>query len=75
MSTSDFKLAKSNVLANFYVRTPIAFFKSAFVAQLDKSNPTLTLPPEDLGSGKYSLVYAMYFLTIQMLKELQSLSI
>ena len=32
LSTSDFKLAKSVFLANYYVPTPIAFFKSAFVA-------------------------------------------
>ena len=31
ISTSDFKLGKSNFLANFDVSTPVAFFKSAFV--------------------------------------------
>ena len=32
LSTSDFKLAKSTFLANFYESTPAAFFKSTFVA-------------------------------------------
>ena len=36
LSTLDFKLAKSTFLSNFDVLT--WFFKSAFVAQLDKSN-------------------------------------
>ena len=28
------------------------------------------LPPKDLGLGKYSLIYAMSFLSIQLLNEL-----
>ena len=32
LSTSDFKLVKSVFLANFDVSTPVALFKSAFVA-------------------------------------------
>ena len=32
LSTLDFKLAKSTFLANLDVSTPVAFFKSAFVA-------------------------------------------
>ena len=47
----DFKLAKSVFLANFYVSTTVAFCKSAFAAQLGKSNLTFTFPPEDFGSG------------------------
>ena len=42
-STLDFNLAKSTFLANFYVSIPVAFFKSDFVAKLDKSNSTFTL--------------------------------
>ena len=37
LSTSDFKPAKSVFLANFYLSTSVAFFKSNFVPQLDKS--------------------------------------
>ena len=70
LSTSDFKLAKSVFLAKFNVFTPVAFFKSAFLGQIDKSNSTFTLPPEDFGFGKYSLIYIMSFLSIQLLKEL-----
>ena len=32
LSTLDYKLAKSTFLENFDVSTPVAFFKSAFVA-------------------------------------------
>ena len=32
LSPSDFRLAKSNFLANFDASTPAAFFESAFVA-------------------------------------------
>ena len=32
LSTSAFKLAKSDFAANLEVSTPVAFFKSAFVA-------------------------------------------
>ena len=55
---------------SFDESTLIAFSKSAFVAQLDKSNSTLTLPLENFGSGKYSVIYTMSFLSIQLLKEL-----
>ena len=34
LSTSAFKLTKSNLAANLEVLTPIAFFKSVFVAKL-----------------------------------------
>ena len=37
LSVSDFKLAKSSFLANFSISTLVEFFKSAFVAYLDKS--------------------------------------
>ena len=70
MSTLGFKLAKSTILANFDVSTPVAVFKTAFVAYLDKSNWNFTLPPKDFGSGKYSLIYTISYLSIQLLKEL-----
>ena len=69
LSTLDFKLAKSTVLANCDVPTPVAFFKSAFVAWLDKSNSTVAFPLKDFGSGNYSFIYIMSFLSIQLLKE------
>ena len=70
MSTLNFKLAKSTFLVNSDVSTPVAFFKSAFVVYLNKPNSTFTLTPKVLGSGKYSLIYTISFLSIQMLKEL-----
>ena len=70
LSALDFKLAKSTYLENFDVSTPDAFFKSVFVEQLDKFNSTFTLPLEDFGSAKCSLIYAMSFLSILLLKEL-----
>ena len=69
LSILDFKLAKPTLLAPVYVLTPVAFLKSDFVAYLDKSNSTLTLTPEDFGSGKYSLIPCL-FLSIQLLNEL-----
>ena len=70
LSTLDFKLAKSTYLDNFVVSAPVAFFKSVFVEQLDKFNSTFTLPPADFGSAKCSLIYAMSFLSVLLLKEL-----
>ena len=72
LSTSHFKLTKSNFLANFDVSTPAVFFESASVAYLDKSNSTF-IPHFDYagsGSGKYLLIFTMSFLLIQLLKEL-----
>ena len=40
LSTSDFKLAKLVFSAKSNVSTPVAFFKSDFVAQLDQYNLT-----------------------------------
>ena len=37
LSTLDFKLAKLKFLATFDVSTPVAFFKSALVAQIRKT--------------------------------------
>ena len=51
LSTLDFKLAKSTFLSNFDVLT--WFFKSAFVAQLDKSNL-------QLNSSKISIIVVPY---------------
>ena len=48
----------------------LPLFKSAFVVQVDKSNSNLTLLRKDFGSGKYSLIYTMSFLPIQLLNEL-----
>ena len=70
LSTSDFKSAKSVFLAKSDVSTTAAFFKN-FVAYLDKSNSTFTFAPKDLGFRKCSLMYAMSFWSIQLLKELR----
>ena len=37
---------------------------------IDKSNSTFTLPPDDVGSGKYLLISTVPFLFIEPLKEL-----
>ena len=66
----DFELSKSTFLASFYKSTPIAFFKYAFVALLDKSNSTFTLYPKHFGCGKYSLIYILSFLSVELLKKL-----
>ena len=60
---------KSLISANFDASTPVAFYKSAFVAYLDKSNSTFTLLSKDFGFEKHSLIY-MSFLSMQLLKEL-----
>ena len=70
LSTSDFKLAESTFLAKEDSSTPVAFFNSVFVAYLDKSYSTFILSAKDFGSGKYSLIYTMPFLSIQLLNEL-----
>ena len=43
---------------------PVAFLKSPYVASLNKPNSSFTLPPEDFGSGKYSLIYTMSFFNL-----------
>ena len=63
LSVSDFKLAKSSFLANFGISTLVEFFKSAFVAYLDKSYWTLSFLPKGISLGKYSLMYTMSFLS------------
>ena len=70
LSTSDFKLAKSVFLAKSYVPTHVALFKSAIVTKSDKSNSTFKFPFKDLGLEKYSLIYSINFLSIQLLQEL-----
>ena len=52
LSTSDFKLAKSVFLAKSDASAPVSFFKSPFVAWLDKPNSTFTLAPKDFGFEK-----------------------
>ena len=70
LSTSDFKLAKSYFLAKDGVSTPDAHFKSVFVAQLDKCSSTFTFAPKEFVFGKYSPIYIMSLLSIQILNEL-----
>ena len=53
LPTLYFKLAKSTFLANVDVSTTATFFKSAFIALLDKCNSNFTFFPKDLSSGKY----------------------
>ena len=43
-------------LANFDVSATAAFFKSACVPKLDKSNSPFPFAPKGLGFGKYSLI-------------------
>ena len=62
LSTSDFKLAKYNFLAKDDVLIHVRFFKTVFVAELDKSNSTFSFSPKDFGCGKYSLIYTMSFI-------------
>ena len=47
------KLAKLTFLANVDVSTTATFFKSAFIALLDKCNSNFTFFPKGLSSGKY----------------------
>ena len=68
LSTLDFKLTKSIILAKEYVSTPVAFSRSAFLKELTN---LITLPPKDFDSGKYSLIYTV-FLSIQLSKELSN---
>ena len=70
LTTSDFKLPKSVFLAKSDVTTPVALFKTAFVALLDKSNSIFTHASKDFGFGKYSLIYTMFFVSIHLLNEL-----
>ena len=44
-------------LARSDVSTPVAFFKSTFVAWLDKSNSTLSLLPNDFGLEIFTPLY------------------
>ena len=46
LSTSVYKLPKFDFSAKLEVSNPFASFKSAFVAQLDKSTLTLIFPPK-----------------------------
>ena len=50
--TSNLKLPKSVLLAKSDVSTPVSYYKSAFVASLDKSNSTFAFAPKDFGFGK-----------------------
>ena len=70
LSTSDFKLTKSLLLSKSDVSTPVAVFKSAFVAQLHKSNSTFTFAPKDFGFGKHSLIYIMSFFIYPAIKRI-----
>ena len=69
LSTLDIRLAESTFLAKNDISIPVTFYKSVFVAGLDKSNSTFSFP-KDFGPGKYSLIYTMSFLLIQLLNEL-----
>ena len=58
LSTSVFKLAKSVFSAKLEVSTCVPFFKSVFVALLERSTLTLIFPPKLLnGLGKYWLIF------------------
>ena len=51
LSTSTFELTKSDFTASLNVSVLVAFFKSVFVAKLDKLTLTLISPP----NGSYGL--------------------
>ena len=51
LSASTFGLIKSDFAASLNVSVLVAFFKSVFVAKLDKSTLTLIYPP----NGSYGL--------------------
>ena len=53
LSISAFKVAKFDFSANLEVSIPVAFFKSASVALLDKSTLTLMSPKGPYRLGKY----------------------
>ena len=58
LSRWDFKLAKSAFLAKDDVSTPVVFFKSAFIAYLDKFTLTLMSPANGSnGLRKYWLIF------------------
>ena len=46
------------------------FFKSAFVAELDKSNSTFTFVPKEFGFGKYPLIYTMPFFIYPAIEQI-----
>ena len=75
LSKSDSKWAKLVFVAKFDGSTPVVSFKSAFVAQLDQSNSAFTFASKDLGFRKYSLIYSMSLLFIQLWNDLLYLSI
>ena len=52
LSVSDFKLAKPRFLWNSDVSTLVVFFKSAFVACLDKSNSANVYPALSIEIGQ-----------------------
>ena len=62
---------KSDIFVSFDTLTPAPSFKSAFVAYLDRSNPTFPFPQEySQGSVKYWLfliVYLLYWFNYWML--------
>ena len=68
LSTSDFKLGKSVFLGKSDV--PVAFFRPAFTACLEKSYSNFKFSPKDFFFGKYSLICTMSFLSIQLLNQL-----
>ena len=68
LSTLDFKLAKLPFLGKDGVSILAAFFRCVFVAKLDKSNLIFTFP-KDFRSGKYSLIYTMFFLVNPFVKR------
>ena len=63
---SDFKFSESAFLAKSDVLTLVEFFKSDFVAWLEKFNLIGTFAPKDFGFGKSSLIYTLSFLSIQL---------
>ena len=63
LSTSDFKLVKSVFQAKSDVQQLLGFLN---LLLLHKSYCTFTISHEDFSPGKYSLIYVMSFLSIQI---------
>ena len=60
-STSDFKLAEWIFLAKDDALIPAAFFKSVFIAQLDRSNSNFTFPKNLVLENIHSFMICLFY--------------
>ena len=73
LSRSEFKLAKWTVLANFDVSTRVHFLNLLLLINYSNLKSKFLLfpfPPEDFGSGKYSLIYIIVFFINPIIKRI-----